>query len=902
MTTNRVQHIFKDYDPPVIHGSFNLQKTIEQPPQANLTIQYIPKHKINDYIKTYAEYGKFYTFYNSTFIVDSFRQSISSVPNPSGAVNRIETYDLQITYKAFVAARGTNYTTPLAFMPETSSQISAVPFAQIASEAGLSCEGLDFMVKRADYNEVTKLFSYPILEMALQYSKLYGHYVFLDRGNKIIFKPLNEGRKHIITNSLKYRLFYRQINTEKPVILEDCFTSPLYETYDEYFNTESANLPYYVPKPLPSVFVCTQQRTEERPAISKLVRINSSSGTSTLILNNALTNYQQTNVPYPSGSLNKKCTYMLGSNVIMELEEEYAYNYPKLAVGGASFRNSLLSAGEGEPPVIFSRPNYAAGEHPRSAVAEEVLTSRKIILYDYAPLNYFYIYSQVANLRIKVIDGTGEYFVRPTIVNRGYGNKQYLFAIKTDITVQERINKKTNSVAHDLFDLDVEIDNLKVQIEQLERSFALNEDPDIEERLEFNFSKLELEKNLAKLYYLKSITPFFSYKGIGRYYYYVSLYDVNKDELIAGQLIRSRPESFGIDPIETDRQGFAYYIVVDPNWVPPLWVFKESNQQLTEINSFMNPSNLDVYFERSYKANYLKEKLNLIINDTCNPNLSSLMPNSLGSLDPEWLPEEYRGDSEIINLAAEFYKAITTQWEPNLVRGWDTKIQILRRLATSKTKDIEVQTGNVIDVPFEAYIEEISENNQNYSSNSSISRSQSSYVVGRPPAPKMFEQPYVALDIRLQRPDRFIYKISTPNLTPYLHLGNLNYYMRRRQQLPDFPTTSFEKYKVALETTLALEEMQSYKVYSLQLFGLFDKIDTGDYIQILDVPELASINLRVNIVDFTIEFKGVDPDGELLALCQETKLIVGEFRPKQITWTKERIAKLGSVQYYVYKG
>ena len=860
---------FTHRNPPILYGSLSFERVFEDLPTCVLQIDYILHKDLDRYIQEYAKYGREYTIFGSVFLVESYTVEASQMPTPDGAA--ILSYTLKINYESCIKSYGESVVVPDINVPINSTATSTVGYSTLVSKTPLHTNG-DFQVRLAEFEEYKNIRRYDLLSLASSYCRLYGNYVDYTQGKSILFKSVNSGRLITLASSLVLQISYYDTSRSAPVLLKECYTPPLYENLELYYNSKSTEIPKYTPEPLVTNVVCTSTYSVP-PAV----------------YNQSYFNYfgafvYQVDRYYPTAQGQRRCQVFIGKNLVREIF--YENEYP-----------SSLYTTIGDPyayPVI--RSSFASYGTP-------VTTLLKDLYYIYAPLSY-----TLPNITIRVYVGDRVETVPLTVVNTHSVTPKYLAAIFGVLLKRERPLKLGLNQNEDrqllLRDLQKAREDLRKAEIDYQRANA-DVTSDFEKLLSLRLKVFQAQHEVYKKENELKLIEYQEIRGSSGSLYIIQPYKIRKSDWVSGSIIREKPEIYGI-PAPTDSNGYAYYVLTDPNWKPPFYIAEEVTTEYFPYKSFVGSDYLDAVFRKLVYREYLQSKIDFLLRG----KEKLFEPKSYLNIRPDYYPEypvdrTYGTDdydnlnSEVLDLQYEQKQIDAEKMPDKIILGGFSETTVRRLLSPYKQQEINPITGEVRDTLGDRYEEITSETVVTYQTSGNLQKTTSATVLGRPPEPTYWEQNYVPIDPRLKRENQYIYKITSTDWHIYSYLGDLTYYAKRNQDLPSYPTTAFTKYIQALMTDTAIEEMKSYSVMNLELLGLFYDIIPGDYIKINDIPELAAGDYRVISVSFTIQFNGFTPDNAPLAVCESTKLTLGKYRPKQYTWSKIPLPKQGETQYEV---
>lgn len=840
---------FINRDPPILYGSLSFERAFEDFPSCVLQVDFILHKDLDKYINEYAKYGREYTIFGSVFIVESYDVQAIQLPNPASA-GQILSYSLRITYQSCIKAYGQSVVVEDINVPVRSLGTSTISYTTLVNKTPLRTNA-NFEVKLSEFEEYKNTRRYDLMSLAASYSRLYGNYVDYNTSNYILFKNLNEGRLIVFNSSLVYQIQEYDTAKSSPVLLKSCYSPPLYETLELFYNSKSTEIPKYTPEPLVTQIVC-----------------NNTYSKNPTIYNHTYFNYfgatirQIDTYHYPS-QMQMRCQAFVGKNLTAEVFFEY----------------------EDE---ISSPMN---------------ITLVKYLLYTYKPLNY-----SLPNITVKSYIGDRVEDIPLTIVNTHSVIPRYLAQIKGFILKGERLvkvglNKRDDTLfmEQELRKAEIELRKARIDFERIKSDVSSDYEKVLSAQLKVYQAQHEVYKKEREL----ALLDYYFIIGSTGTTYDVEPYNIRKSDWVAGSIVREKPEVFGI-PALVDSNGYAYYVLTDPNWRPPYYVNQEFTFEYFPYESFIPSDYLDAVFRKIIYREYLQARINFLTRG----EEKLIEPKSYLNLRPDYFPEypedrTYGTDdyddinSEILELQYEQMRIDAEKMPDKLVLGGYSNTLIKRIPTPYKQQVVNPITGDLKHTYADKYEEVITETVGTYQTKGNLQKTTSSTILGKPPEPTYWEQNYVPIDPKLKREPQYIYEITSADWNIYSYLGNLTYYARRYEDLPSYPTTAFTKYIKALVTETSIEEMKTYSIINLELIGLFYDIMPGDYIKINDIPELAAGDYRVISVSFEIEFSGYTPENTPLAVCNSTKLTLGKYRTKQYTWRKKPLPKQGDTQYEV---
>lgn len=864
MISNKVSSVdnpFYIFNPKIYYGSFGISKSLEAPPKATLTIQYIQDRDLSSYINTYADLGRIYNIYGINFLVDSF-----DTENYFTEINGVyvSVYTLSVSYITEVEKKASNLVL-LGYAKSISTKVpSKISIVEAINYAKLNYSGDNFTIRLPDPDEFTANLNINLLEYVLSYSKLYECYVDFNESNYIKLKKINEGSLHVFTNPTNYRINTYSTSNMCPYLLEKGYTPQLFENLELNNNSLIDELPTYVKQPLPEFTICSIESSGEVYRYNPAFRYNS------ITINNVgsalsgeLADIQNIQT-LPTFSIH--CQTYVGNNLVSEYLSSYERHHIGRDYGISGIGNyvaiGVLDRYSWEPTIIkrtyFNYSNWSFSQNYQA----KVKTYKNEII--------DVVVKNTVDFDIKFLSSAFTY------------TKEYVRVQKNSISAWSDLAEISQAKMKSIIRSDAILNKISSA-----RRIDFDSDEQYEDALlEMWLSYYEERANFDALFLTSPLVGFTKISGITTDYYLVEEYpkieDRNNFEYVPGSILRIRPETFDPDnfsayPVDSD--GYSYIVIVDPTWKPPLYVKYESNSSSSGPVYFRNPSNVYIYFEKTRKIPYLQSKLNLL-----------------------W--ESYRYDLNIMDVAKEYeeqsrsyiseIEAIKNKkYEDPIALGNLFRATADRTVINKEIVSIDPKTGKEKKDFLEMYKELKTEYQWKPPDITAFKKITDSTSFGRPPSPQFWDQPYIELDLSYKYPDRFIYYISTVDNYRYNYLStvnNLSAYVVKGEQLPGFPTTSFETYIKALKTYINLQHLSNFIRISLTVFGnpsIFKNINPGDFIKINEITfnetyNINSSNLRVLSISFNLDFHGKDPEGDLMVVCKGANIDLGVYEDREI--------------------
>ncbi len=494
-----------------------------------------------------------------------------------------------IVYKSYIQHKGENL-----FIPKTASvgDYDRANANAIAGLANLSIVGEISPIKLNTPDEFEEGITLNLLDTLILYSRIQQSYVDFNYRNQIRIFKKHVGQNRVLQNSKEYLLEYYETKKNTPLMLYKAKTPPLYENYDDFFLSQRYRFPSYVLQPLNYRRICRYvYETTDIENQNNTFKYN-------YYLNPAYLEYlRQT----PTSTV--VCSLYYGQNLISEelkttiqhrlLNSTYSYSGP----AGISNLNASV---------------------PEYVVVEEYISQ---YIYTYFDINTLFngAFNSGGNSpmfpRIKIYDGRNVYYVKITPISPPIQQTvRILTGINTVSTSRQRLHSR-GYILDDLIELGQEwlnLVNVKSNAQtRLNQYLSLPasvrdtiEEADI--RLTISKANVEIMKNLE----LRRMADYVKAEGRERSEFIIKPYVIRNQDLLYGSVIKERPQVMGIPAIEVDLEGYGYYLLPDPNWVPPLFIANESVRFRAESAQFLPPEWFDVYFAKAYEFFYLNTKFN----------------------------------------------------------------------------------------------------------------------------------------------------------------------------------------------------------------------------------------------------------------------------------------------------
>ena len=221
---------------------------------------------------------------------------------------------------------------------------------------------------------------------------------------------------------------------------------------------------------------------------------------------------------------------------------------------------------------------------------------------------------------------------------------------------------------------------------------------------------------------------------------------------------------------------------------------------------------------------------------------------------------------------------------PELVVGEDSYARTYRKIQPSKNTKKDTIGVNA-DIEYEWYTEfSSSANSQDDDFRSSFAQVNFSQRLGKPPGPSVlserFEEPDDEEDKEknTKKEKRYFIQSSNANKDNTIDEDKQNSGTDLKclnvTGTLDFPTYDVDKAKQGAENQLKLENWLNSSEVRLNLAYYYPQIKPGDFITVMDVPDISDGKLRVKSVSFSVNWQA-NVEGTDIVICDGTSITCG---------------------------
>jgi len=816
---------------PILSGGFQMSMSLEGFPAAALNIENIHPKDLSAYKAFYARINKEFTFYGVPFLVYSYSENLQS-----DIVNgqNITRHSLTIQFRSKWELLGGR----TLLLSQVNNSIETylrkrVSLTELSQSLDVPYRGPNILVRLPDANDLTGEVFTSFNGQMQSYLRINGCYADYTQPDAVYARELMWGNSYTMSSWDVVYQFPIQQNT--PFVFRRATVGVLYETFDQEEADEGLlSSPQYVRNVLPSYFLRSgdlsgRELFQDNSAKSPF--LTGEQAGPTLTFRESL---------FSNGALVQETTDVLSYIFTMRTADVNWARWQPISVSFVRYEYA---------PLSISRP-FATVRARTGEVVPVFLIDSAIQL---PPETRFGL--PVFNIGLQILSG-----ITSTTIN-WFRYISESNALGRDLQVVENLIEEKQSL----------IQKMTWDISQ-----AIGEEDD-EETRRLRYEKALMEAEIKMLRAKAELMDYTTQRTTSRGTIDAVAYPEPPNRNLPFSVFRVRPGVFAeslASLMTVDSQGFAYVGWINPAWVPPMYVAEEVRESGGAGRPRNNPDQIMVQFQRETERLYLEERLQSEFDVTSE--------NPFGDN-----PEEEPPDPAIIDIVRRLAEIEALEDRPKLHSGSYDSYRVRRELRNTTRRVTDPRTGQQREEPFEMYNEFIREvKYQGPDARTAILNTRSSENVGRPPAPTIIAPDYVLLDASLRLPPRYLWYVRSKDYDNYRYVGDIDKTQQDGENLGSYPTTSYAKAKVAVETDLSIRHWQDFKTSNLTLFGMHEYLRPGDYLNITDIPELRPRAeegvLRVTTNQFAIRFDGIDPLGDIAAQCQSTNIGVGCFRKREI--------------------
>lgn len=829
---------------PILSGVFQMSMALENFPSASLQLNNIHPKDLAAYKDHYCRINKEFNFYGVPFMVYSYSENLESDVVNGQYITR---HSVSIQFRSKWELLGGR----TLLLSRINNSLEAylrkrVTLAELGDALGVPYRGPNILVRLPSANELTGEVFVSFNNQLQSYVRLNGCYSDYTQADAVYARPLLWGNSYTLSSWDVVYNFPIQQNT--PFVFRRANAGTLYETFD-YDDADDGLLaaPRYVRNIGPTVTFTTGDLSgaelfQDIGNKSPFITGDQAGPTLTFkdtTVNSGITVREAQDIfsfVFTLRSADVNWTQWKPINVSWT-----NYNYAPLSV---TTSNAQVRTRTGELVSVF-------------LLSPEILTSSGQV---YAEQSTSQTALPALNLQSQILT---------QIVTRTNSYVRYIsesHALGRDLQVIDNLIQEKQSTLVKMSWASSSTSN-NIQLKRIAYQRALVE--------------VEIDVLLAKRALMEYTLESTSRTGV----VISKRYPEPANKSLPFAVSRVRPAQFAESiaaQMDVDSQGFAYIGWIVPGWLPPMYVAEEIRESGGASLPRDNPEQLLVNFQRTTERNYLEDRL---VNE---------FKVSLGQpfgADPVKVPP----DNDVIEIVKRLDEIKALEDRPKLYTGAYSSYRVKRTVRNQNRTVLDPRTGQQKQEPFEMYNEFVREvTYRGPDARTAILNTRTADNPGRPPSPTVITPNYVLLNQNLKLPPRYLWYVRSKDYDLFRYVGDIDATQQDGENLASFPTTSFEKTQVGIETDLSLRHMQDYRTSNLTLFGFHEYFRPGDYVHVTDIPELQPRPeegvLRVTAISLQITFEGIDPLGDIAAQCPSTNIAVGCFRKREIEVVEKILA------------